>query len=174
MLKEFLNQRKEILTGKWFDSIMESYPGDTSEFLKREKDRFNNPVGYTIFENMRFIYDELLDGNNHERLSVYLDNIIRIRSIQDFTPMEALAFVFQLKKVIRGELESQRPGGGVIAEFPAFEQKIDELALLAFQVYVRCREDLFEIRARELRNRSGRLLEMVNAKENSVRGDDIE
>lgn len=174
MLREFLIQRKENLTARWFESIMESYPADTSEFLKREKDRFNNPVGYTINENVNLIYDELLNGADEERLSGYLGNIIRIRSVQDFSPRIAVAFVFQLKKVIRAELEKGEADGGIVDEFSAFESKIDELALLAFQVYAKCREDLFEIRTRELRKRSDRLLHMINAKVNSAGGDEIE
>lgn len=173
MLGEFLRQRRDAIIGKWFDLIVESYPANASRFLKREKDRFNNPVGHTFLDNMKGLYDELLDGAHDESTSVYLDNIIRIRSIQDFSPREAVAFVFELKKVIRGELVSQRAGDEITCEISELERKIDEIALLAFQTYVQCREDLFEIRTRELKRRSDRLLHMVNATDTeSVKSED--
>jgi hypothetical protein len=176
MLREFLKQKRDAIIGEWFDLIVKSYPADTSRFLKREKDRFNNPVGHTFFSNMNSLYDEILGAADDERISVCLDNIIRVRSIQDFSPREAVAFVFQLKNIIRGRLESERPGDEIVAGFPKLEQKIDGMALLAFQIYVQCREDLFEIRTRELRRRSDRLMSMVNAKDagSAMNGDDIE
>jgi hypothetical protein len=172
MLREFLIQRKETVTARWSESIMETYPADTSRFLRKEKDRFNNPVGHAIIENLNSIYEELLGGSDDERLSGFLDNIIRIRSVQDFSPREAVAFVFQLKKVIREELGKRAGESEIVGEFSEFERKIDELALLAFQVYAKCREDLFEIRTRELRRRSDRLMDIVNGKADSPRGVD--
>jgi hypothetical protein len=176
MLRKFLKQRRDAIIGKWFDMIMESYPADTSRFLKREKDRFNNPVGHTFLENMNGLYDELVDAADDERISVCLDNIIRVRSIQDFSAREAVAFVFQLKRVIRKELESERAGDEIRCEFPGLEHKIDEIALMAFQTYVQCREDLFEIRIGELKRRSDRFLSMFNAinRESVMNGDNIE
>ena len=40
-----------------------------------------------------------------------LDGIIRIRSIQDFTPSEAVGFIFDLKTVIRGVVDAEGRGG---------------------------------------------------------------
>ncbi len=162
MLRELLIQNKDTILGKWFNLILKSYPPDVSKFLKKERDRFNNPVGHTIFQNINHIYDELVNETDGERIVVCLDNIIRIRSVQDFSPREAVAFIFQLKKIIRDELGSENRGDKILKEILEFEQEIDELALLAFQIYMRCREELFEIRAKELRNRSDKLLEMAD------------
>lgn len=162
MLREFLKQRRDAIIGRWFDLIVESYPADTSQYLKRQKDRFNNPVGHTFLDSMRGLYDEFLSGAEDERISDYLDNIIRVRSIQDFSAREAVAFVFQLKRVIRDVLEKERAEGEYIREFQELERRIDEIGLLAFQIYVQCREDLFEIRIRELRRRSERFVDMIN------------
>ncbi len=162
MLRELLIQNKDTILGKWFNLILKSYPPDVSKFLKKERDRFNNPVGHNIFQNINRIYDYLLDETDGERIAVCLDNIIRIRSVQDFSAREAVAFIFQLKKIIREELGSENRGDKILKEILEFEQEIDELALLAFQIYMRCREELFEIRAKELRNRSDKLLEMAD------------
>ncbi len=162
MLKEFLTKKRDSILGKWFDLILKSYHPDVSKFLKKERDRFNNPVGHNIFQNINRIYDDLLNDTDGERIAVCLDNIIRIRSVQDFSAREAVAFIFQLKKIIREELGSENRGDKILKEILEFEREIDELALLAFQIYMRCREELFEIRAKELRNRSDKLLEMAD------------
>ena len=86
---------------------MNSYPVDTSMFLKQENDRFVNPVGYTISREIEVIYDELLGERHPDKFFASLDSIIRIRSVQDFTPSQAIAFVFRLKKAVRDELDSE-------------------------------------------------------------------
>ncbi|MDI6814817.1 MAG: RsbRD N-terminal domain-containing protein, partial [Dehalococcoidales bacterium] len=98
---------------------MNTYPSDTSRFLKQEKDRFLNPVGYTISQEIGAVYEELLQGMDFGKLSASLDNIIRIRSVQDFSPSQAIAFIFLLKKAIRDEL------GNEIRENQLFEELLE-------------------------------------------------
>ncbi len=42
------------LAERWLGLIMETYPDDASGFLKKEQDRFRNPVGYTIGNQSKF------------------------------------------------------------------------------------------------------------------------
>jgi hypothetical protein len=111
-----LLENKQKILKKWFDLISETYPPDTTSFLKGQKNRFDNPVGYTISEGIEVLFEELLRGVDYDRVSPFLDNIIRIRAIQDFTPSQALGFVFLLKKVIREELANE------IREHQMFEE----------------------------------------------------
>ena len=80
-----------------------------------------------------------------------LDEIIRIRSVQDFTPSQAVAFVFLLKKAVREELGDEIEREGLYGELLRFEDRVDDLALLAFETYMRCREDLFALKAEALK-----------------------
>jgi len=45
-LKDLLKKQRSSIIEKWFDCIIESYPADTAEFLKR-KGGFGNPIGQT-------------------------------------------------------------------------------------------------------------------------------
>ena len=48
---------------------------------------------------MNVLYQELLKGSvNSKEISASLDNIFKIRAIQGFSPQEAIAFVFFLRK----------------------------------------------------------------------------
>ncbi len=142
---------------KWFHQILESYPADSMKFFEGEKDRFNNPVGYTISRETKNIFNELLQDGDYNRLYTPLDNILKIRSVQDFTPSRAVAFIFLLKNVIREELFEEITNGHILQELREFEAKIDMLALLAFDVYSNCREKIYRIRVNEIKKGNYRL-----------------
>ena len=109
-LATLLEQNRETILGKWFDLIAGSYPKATSEFLAKQADRFRNPVGHAIGASIGPIYDQVVSAMNRDELLHALDGIIRIRAVQDFTPSEAVAFVFELKAVIRDVTDEQLRG----------------------------------------------------------------
>jgi len=161
--EKFLAQQKTTILKKWFQLVLETYPPETARLLKHEPNQFANPVGHTTFHGMEGLLDELLLEGGPERLTPFLDKIIRIRAIQDFSASRAVGFVFFLKKIVREELENEAWKEVVSSgEVTAFETKIDELALLAFNVYMECREKLYEIRINEVKNMSHRLLQRAN------------
>jgi hypothetical protein len=79
--------------------------------------------------------------------------MIRIRAIQNFTASEAVSFIFDLKKVVRKMLDREICDQNLTEELRAYEDLIDKLGLIAFDVYMKCREKIFEIKATEFRNR---------------------
>lgn len=165
VLESLLSQNRAAILERWFQLIVATYPADTSRFLKQEKDRFVNPVGYTTSREIEVLYDELLRGMNSDKLSVSLDNIIRIRAVQDFYPSQAIAFIFLIKKAVREELASEIRENQLFEELLQFESRIDELALLALDIYMKCREKVYEIRINEVkaeRERAFELLEGTN------------
>ena len=161
VLEYLLSQKKATILERWFHLIMETYPADTSRFLRQEKDRFANPVGYTISQEIEALYDELLQGMNCDKLAACLDNIIRIRSVQDFPPSQAIAFIFLLKKAVREELENEIRENQAFEELLKFESRIDKLALLALDIYMKCREKVYEIRVNEVKAERERVLKLL-------------
>jgi hypothetical protein len=147
-----LEQKKEHILKRWFSLILEAYPPDIANFLKHEKDRFANPVGYAISTGTEALLDQVIHGKNSDMIIPALDGIIRIRTVQDFTPSQALAFVFLLKKAVREELKTKDSGctsldpPELYEELLQFEARIDSLASVAFDVYTKCREDIDRIK----------------------------
>ena len=127
--------------------------------MRKQKDRFANPVGTTISKEVENLYDELIGGMEPERLSPLLDRIIRIRAIQDYSPSQAVAFVFLLKMAIKDNIQNDILEDELSQELSDFESRIDDLALLAFDIYMSCREKLYDIKANETKNRVSRLLQ---------------
>jgi hypothetical protein len=156
--ENLLTHKRSTILKKWFDVVIEIYPPETALFLKKQKDRFANPIGSTIFQGIEDLFGELLQGINYEKVSTYLDNIIRIRAVQDFTPSQAISFVFLLKGVIREELRKEIRENSLSEELLVLESRIDELALLSFDIFMKCREKIYELKAIELNNQTYSLL----------------
>ena len=158
-LEKLLSEKGPTVLDKWLQLILETYPADTQRFLKKQKDQFANPVRDTISKEIEDIYKELLQGVDRERVSPCLDRIIRIRAVQDFSPSQAISIVFLLKKAIREELEKEIRKNRLSDELFIIESRIDDLALLAFDIYMKRREKLYEIRANQAKNQVSKLLE---------------
>jgi hypothetical protein len=153
-----LSQKKAAILGRWLDMIFESYPPETAIFLRKEQNRFDNPAGYRISEGLEGLYGALLEEMERDQILACLDEIIRIRALQNFTPSQALAFIFLLKMVIREELAAEIRKENLAAELLDLESRIDGLALLGFDVYTKRREKIFEIKADEAKRRISGLM----------------
>ena len=144
-LTKLLAQKKAPIVGRWLDLIFETYPDDAQRFLTKQKDRFANPVGTTISKEIENLYDELIEGLEPDRVSPLLDRIIRIRAVQDFSPSQAVNFVFLFKKAIKKEILGEILEDQLSEDLAIMESRIDDLALLAFDIYMSCREKLYDI-----------------------------
>ena len=96
---------------------------------------------------------------DYKAIVSFLDPVIRIRAVQDFSPSEVTAFVFFLKNIIRETLKKDPEGQKDTDGLLQIESKIDKVGLLAFDVYMQCREKLYEIKSTEMRNRMFRAFE---------------
>ena len=162
-LNTLLAQKKTAILKKWFAATVETYPSDTAKFLKSQKDPFANPVGRTIYQGLVALFDELLKEMDHNVMRSLLDPIIRIRAVQNFSPSQATSFIFFLKNVvrdnIRDNLKEEDFQAQHFSELLLFESKIDELSLIAFNIYMNCREKIYELKANEMKNRTFRAFE---------------
>jgi hypothetical protein len=159
-LLNVLQEKRKALEERWAELVFASYPQQSVPFLRQERDRFANPLGSTIRSEIAGLVEALLAGADADVLANHLDAIIRVRAVQDFTPAEALRFVFQLKQAV-AEVAGDDAAGVPTSEFLALHARLDELALQAFGIYVGCRERVFQIRAREATARTYSLLKQA-------------
>jgi hypothetical protein len=159
-LEDLLKQKASHIRKRWVELIVETYPADSQRFFREQKDRFANPVGTTLSREVESLYHELLHGMDPEKVNSSLDEIIRIRAVQDFSPARAMSFVFLLKKVLREELDQEiKQSPAACEELLTLESRLDEMALRGFDLYVKCKEKIYEIRAKEAKNHVSRLLQ---------------
>ncbi len=147
-LDEALTARREAVLDRWFQAVLATYPEETARFLAGGSDPFANPVGCTVREGLGRLYDGIAVERTPDELASAIDGIVRIRAVQEFAPSAAVGFVYSLKGILSEELA----GAGLsAAESAPLESGVDRLALAAFDVYMKCREKIFEIRVREIR-----------------------
>jgi len=132
-----VRHKRQAILDRWVDRIFSSYPPETAQFLRRRGDRFANPLSHVLASGASALLDGLLDETDDVAA---LDEILRVRAVQNFTPAEAVGFVFELKGAMAEEVGADSP------ELPELFEKTDRLALRAFDVYVRCREQLYQAR----------------------------
>ena len=162
-LSNLLLDKKSAIVKKWLNEIYDSYPVDTSQFLKGQTDQFLNPVGYTFSQAIEGLFDEIiLNETTSDKLLILLDDIIRIKAVQSLNPSDAVFFIFLLKKVIRASLKKEIKGQQQIEALQRIESRIDDIALLAFNIYMKCREKIYDIKMNEAKTMYFRLLKRAN------------
>lgn len=149
---------RAAIVKRWYDSIIDRYPAETAAFLRNQSDPFANPVGAALREELGPIVDAVCDESDPSEVASSLDRLIRVRALQDLTPAEAVGFVLTLKTVIAEVVEEDDPS---VARH--IDRAVDDMLLAAFDVYSRCREQVFKIRVNEIRNRSLKMMERLNS-----------
>ena len=145
-LDNLLAQREAAIVASWVDHVVNTYAPDSAHFYKNQKDQFANPVGVTFSESLARVFADLRTGADREALSRHLDPVLRIRAIQSFTPAEALAFIVDLKSILRSQFKDLLRDKQIQKDLARFEDQIDAMLLIAFDVYSRCREKIFELK----------------------------
>jgi hypothetical protein len=175
-LKDLLSRNEAAILKRWFNLILETYPADTATLMRKDKDQFTNPVGSTLSREIEVLFNKLCEGSQNERCQASLDSILKIRSVQNFSPSQAVGFVFLLKRAIGETLKNEICKESVIDEWLKFQSSIDDLALQAFDAYMECREKICEIRinqARAEKEMAFRMIErMTTSKEKKQKGED--
>lgn len=139
--------KREAVIQKWLAQVLESYPEQTSRFLLNNRDPFRNPVGRALTEGLPVLVDEVCGAFDTAKVSPVLDEIVHIRAVQDFSAGQAVSFLFLLKSILRSEFAPQPQ---VMSEL---EVRLERLSLLAFDLYMKCREKTWELRVNEAKRR---------------------
>lgn len=149
-LNEALTGKKKDIVALWIDRTLDSYiaPG----FFKKSTDPFANPVGSNISAGLTRLVDVLLDKSGPEAYHQPLDQIVRIRAVQEFTPSQAMAPFLELKWVIKQIFSSDQTTKPLLATLDYLDCEIDRIALAAFDIYCECREQVYKNRIRELKS----------------------
>jgi len=158
MLADLLAEKQEEIVAKWREVVFSCYPAETQRFFRSEKDRFANPIAYQVSRGIKLLYAALLRDADASEITPCLDEIISVKALQESSPAQALAFIFLLKNIIRSELAPELQDPEVAAQCLEWESRLDGVALLGFEVYMKRRERLSELRVEEMRRWVGGLM----------------
>jgi hypothetical protein len=149
---ELLAERQAAVCGRWLDAVLAEYGEKTAAHWRRERDPFANPVGHALATGLPELLRAVAgDGEPTAGAAAALEAIVRIRCVQDLAPSRAVGFVYLLRDAIRDELAGEPSDGAQAGDRAAVEGRIERLALLAFDTYVRLREQVFRLRQEELK-----------------------
>ena len=139
---------------RWIERTLASYPAGAVHGLLGERDPFRNPAGHAIREGLIVLARELLGGMDEKAMAPALDAVVRLRAVQGFRPSEALGFVFDLRAIMVETAGAETADAETAAQAPPdLGSRIDRLALMAFDQYMACREQIAGLREKELRKR---------------------
>lgn len=159
-LEQLLSEHKGAILAAWWDRVLATYPPEAARFLSTEEDPFANPVGTALRRGLTGVVDSLVRNTGPEEVTPHLDQILRIRAVQGGPPSESAGLIVLLKKAVRDALAVAGREGRISPEdLLALDERIDALVLMAFDVYMRCREQIYEVRTAEVRHRLFRLLQ---------------
>jgi len=148
---EFLEGQQKAISQKWLEAVYATYNERYANLMKESDDRFGNPVGFVFKTAIPDIVQSLICG---EDTRPHLTEVVKIRAVQEFSPSEALYFVYALRDVIDKvcpRLDARQR--------LRVQKRIDALALEAFDIYMECREKLAQIKINETRRALFKLLE---------------
>ncbi|MFH1983587.1 MAG: RsbRD N-terminal domain-containing protein [Pseudomonadota bacterium] len=141
-----LADNKPAIFRKWFDLVANTYPPDTAALLKNKKDAFANPVGQATRTGLDGLLEAVLGEVDPDVVTKHLDPILRIRAVQDFSPSRAIAFVLDLKNIVKNHFTAQLADPELLVEYIDFATRVDRLALIGFDIYVACREQIYMLK----------------------------
>jgi hypothetical protein len=151
LAEAFRNHREKIVKN-WVEYTLSTYGSAT--FFTKERDKFANPVGGNMREALDNLFVLLSRGAEKDEYIPWLEQIISIRSVQEFTPSQAIAPLNGVKHITRDVLAKDKERKHFIDELYDFEFAVDLMMLSAFDIYMQYRERLYKVRINEIRSGS--------------------
>jgi hypothetical protein len=165
LIKHFEENKSNVID-KWLRTVIATYPEQSSFFLFNKKDKFANPLGWTISNEIKNLFENIITDYNKENIRKSLENLTQIRAIQDFAPSEACGIILMLKPIIQEEFLKNLTDKNILTELFIINERIDESALQMFDIYMLTREKIYEIKANEIKNKNFRMMERISRKYN--------
>ncbi len=151
-LLEALKKKEKKILDVWVERTLDSYT--SSDFFKQAKNQFANPVGVNVKVGLTKIFELIMTEAEPQEFAEPLDQVIRIRAVQEFTPAQAVAPILELKWVVKQIFSGDDKGRTLLPELVPFDRDVDRIALMAFDMYMNCRDRLYQARIRELKSGS--------------------
>lgn len=133
----------DAILHQWLASVMAAYSAENQCFLSGEQDRFRNPVGHLMRENLALLLGELFGAMDVDKARGAIAAIVRVRTVQDLDEAQVVGFFDPLRLIVAAMVPA--------ADSAGLNGKIDLLSLLAGEEFARCRTYLANIRQNERR-----------------------
>ena len=157
-LDQWFSERGEEIRTAWLDQTVAWYSKVYRDFIQDQRNPFANPTGAILRVGIDRLFAALVEGAGVEPCREILNPMIRLKAVQDGPPSQALAFLPDLKTILHAQLRDQSQAEGFRQAMTEMERRIDAITLLAFDVYLECRETIYQLRVGEMKRSVARLL----------------
>jgi hypothetical protein len=155
-LNNSLLAKKRQILSKWQSLAMSSYASHNLLNGKTGTGRFTDPISYVTIENTTRLYDLLISEVNDVDYLAPLEEICRLRAVQDIQPSSALSFIPALKQLVREELADEIGKGLFSDELENLDKHIDNINAMAVNTYSGCIARINQVRINEMKRLNGR------------------
>jgi hypothetical protein len=162
VIGDLLKERTDTIIERWVEVVLSSYSPEASALFKKQQDPFANPIGAQVRNGTRGVFEAILNGMDPEALRSHLDEIVRVRAVQELHPSQALSFVFALRSIVRDVIPELEADPRLHREVADLDETIDRVALAAFDVYAECREEVNQLRINDVKRQVAWVFERMN------------
>jgi len=165
----FCGVEQEYILARWNEAVLATYPLDTAGFTRTKEDQFRNPGGHAIRVALEVTYNAVSGRSSSENLlRDALEMFVKLRAVQDFTPIKALGVMYLLKPLLRERVLPACLQNGLLDEYLAAESRLDTAALLACDIYAASKARVFEERIGEIRRQHAQIVRWAQNKEGGM------
>lgn len=150
-IQALLEEKREEILQQCTRETLENHSLEFSRFFQKKNDQFMNPIGFNVASSLAAIFDHLTGKDTRVSLDRTLDDIVRVRAVQDMAPSMAVSFPFSMKRAIQDTFQA----AGIVPdaqEYQALNEQIDEITRKSFDIYMKCREQVFQIKLDEIKS----------------------
>ncbi len=152
-------EHKTAIVAEWIEAVFNSYPLDTTGFLRTKQDVFCNPVGEMTTTVANYFFDVAAGIEvEEEALNDALTRFVRLRAVQKFPPSQGIGVLYIFKHIFREKVLPDCKKYSQIDAYIEAESRIDTLALMALDIYTAARETLAEQRIKEIRDQHSQVV----------------
>ncbi len=159
---DVIKEKKTVIADRWLEEIYATYQDEAARFLRSKKDQFANPMGHAIRTGTHGICEQVFGDMDVEILCAHLQEIVKMRAIQDMAPSQALSFVFLLRKAMADVLDTKDKNENEVAAIMEYDHRVDQVALFAFDIFTKCRQQIYDMRINELKRSMASVVKLVN------------
>ena len=156
--EDIISARRDMAIQKWTEAVFATYPFETTGFIRTQRDQFANPVGYAPRVAAEAIYDAVTGKDvDMENVHAAVAGLIRVRAVQDLKPEQAIGVLYLYKPVLRELLLTDMLAAGDFQAFLDMGDRLDSLCLLAFNLYLADREQVYAERVAQQRREGSQI-----------------
>ena len=148
--EDIISARRDAAIQKWTEAVFAMYPFETTGFIRTQRDQFANPVGHAT----RAATGRDVDM---EKVHASVAALIRIRAVQDLKPEQAVGVLYLYKSVLRELLLADMLAAGDVQGFLDMGDRVDTLCLMAFNLYLADREQVYAERVAQQRREASQI-----------------